>query len=897
MNIFHKVTLETLKKNRVRTLVTIIGIILSAAMICAVTTFASSIRNFMIEDAIYDKGDYYGNTLNVSMDKIKEVKEDHRLSKLVMSQSIGYAKLEGCRNPNNPYLFIMGADKSFFDSMPVHITRGRLPESSSEIIIPEHVRTNGGISFSLGEAITLGIGQRKSYKTILYQNTPLDISDDDTVLEVLDVTETRSYTVVGFYKNPSFEDYYSPGYTAITTMDEDAHGSYIYDIYFKTRNPKDIYGFMEKHELGIDTNWTLLAYSGASRYDGFYSVLYGMGSIFIALIMFGSISLIYNAFAISVSERTKQFGLLVSVGATKKQIRSSVIYEALVLSFIGIPLGILGGIGGIGLTLYLLKDKIISLTGSQIPLTLSVSRISVIIAVIIALITVLVSARIPSKRAVRVNAIDAIRQNGDITPRPNQVKSSKLTYKLFGLEGMIASKYFKCSKKRYKATIISLFMSIVLFISASSFCTYLTESVSGAMDTYDYDIAYYFNGKENKPFQEIYDELSAVEGVQKAAYVDTNSGEFLLSPDCYSQDYLDYIEEEYGTQQYNSLTEKSSIHRESIFFIEDKVYEEFLREQKLDLKKYMDSSRPTALVYSRFTVFDTDVGKYHNVSILKDKTNLELYAFNAKEYEGYSYVQSDTAENGDTVLVYKNKETGQEIQLPPEEYAIKSKVNIGGFTDNLPFCVPTDTYRIMFIYPYSTIKTVMGANYVPWNPNLYFTSSDHNVTYQTMKKVLEEGSADNVENKLVNYATKVDRKRNIVTVIRVFAYGFIVLISLIALANVFNTISTNIALRRREFAMLRSVGMTSKGFNKMMNFECILYGIRSLAGGLPVSIGVTYLIYKVVNSGYETGFHLSWLSIWVAVFSVFAVVFSTMMYVMSKIKKDNPIDALRSENL
>lgn len=154
-----------------------------------------------------------------------------------------------------------------------------------------------------------------------------------------------------------------------------------------------------------------------------------------------------------------------------------------------------------------------------------------------------------------------------------------------------------------------------------------------------------------------------------------------------------------------------------------------------------------------------------------------------------------------------------------------------------------------------------------------------------------------MESNLRDYASRVDDKRNTVTVIRVFAYGFIVLISLIALANVFNTISTNIALRRREFAMLRSVGMTSKGFNKMMNFECILYGIRSLMVGLPVSIGVTYLIYKVVNSGYETGFHLSWLSIGVAIFSVFAVVFSTMMYAMRRIKKDNPIDALRNENL
>lgn len=113
----------------------------------------------------------------------------------------------------------------------------------------------------------------------------------------------------------------------------------------------------------------------------------------------------------------------------------------------------------------------------------------------------------------------------------------------------------------------------------------------------------------------------------------------------------------------------------------------------------------------------------------------------------------------------------------------------------------------------------------------------------------------------------------------------------------FNTISTNISLRRREFAMLKSVGMTKKGFMRMMNFECLLYGSRALLFGLPVSFIVTFLIYLSVNEGYETGFCLPWGAVGIAVLSVFAVVFVTMMYSMRKIKKDNPIDALKNENL
>ena len=152
-------------------------------------------------------------------------------------------------------------------------------------------------------------------------------------------------------------------------------------------------------------------------------------------------------------------------------------------------------------------------------------------------------------------------------------------------------------------------------------------------------------------------------------------------------------------------------------------------------------------------------------------------------------------------------------------------------------------------------------------------------------------------NNFNDYAEAEEENRNIVTLIQVFAYGFIILISLIAAANVFNTISTNISLRRREFAMLKSVGMTSKGFNRMMNFECLLYGSLALLYGLPASAGVTYLIYMAMAAGYDAGFRLPWTAIGIAVLSVFLVVFVTMMYSMSKIKKDNPIDALKNENL
>ena len=178
---------------------------------------------------------------------------------------------------------------------------------------------------------------------------------------------------------------------------------------------------------------------------------------------------------------------------------------------------------------------------------------------------------------------------------------------------------------------------------------------------------------------------------------------------------------------------------------------------------------------------------------------------------------------------------------------------------------------------------------------LYFKADNHRAVYNKMYSILEEKELPT--SRLYDAAENGESMKALMSVVNIFSYGFIILISLIALANVFNTISTNIALRRREFAMLKSMGMTQRGFNKMMNYECLLYGIKGLMYGIPVSFGVTYLIYRSISEGWETKYFVPWYSIVIAVGSVFAVVFATMLYSMRKIKKDNPIDALRNENL
>ena len=898
MNIFNKVTLQSLKKNRTRTIVTIIGIILSAAMICAVTTFASSIYNYALDNAIYVDGDWHGSAEDIDSKTYESIKDDSKIKSYVYAQQLGYSKIEDCKNENKPYLFLLGASDGFNEMMPVHITSGKYPTSSSEIIIPEHLFENGGVELKIGDTLQLALGVRMLDGYEMSQNNPFYVYDENNEAvpsgETLTVKETRSYKIVGFYERPSFENYTAPGYTAITIADKQISEKYSYNVWFKMNETKDVYSFIEDNKLPGKTNSSVLRYSGVSRYTGFNSMILSLSIIVISLIMLGSISLIYNAFSISVAERTKQFGLLSSVGATKKQLRRMVVSEALMVSAIGIPLGILAGVGGIGITLFFVGNKFEALIGYPIPLKLSVSALSIVVAVVIALLTVLISAIVPSKRATKVSAIEAIRQSKDINTKIKKVRTSKLTYKLFGLPGMLANKYYKRSRKKYRATVLSLFMSVVLFVSASAFTGALTESVTDSFGRVEYDISLYGNENnfKNDTADILLKELKSDKGVDKVAYTQYTYLFVSALPEQVSKEFLAYT----ATSESLPASEIKNVGiYTNLIFIDDTAFRELLRLYKLNEDEYFNTNIPKSIVVDGRTIFDSVLGKYTSYNVLKSEDATVSFVVQ-KEFEGYYFDRETVDEQGNPLYVYENpKVSGDKMTLTKEEAFEEKNAEIGKIIYDEQFFLDVNS-RLALIYPISQRDNVISIeNFINKGYNYYITTDTHVETMSAIEETLSDLNLTKIHTH--NVAADEEENRNIVIIIQVFAYGFIILISLIAAANVFNTISTNIALRRREFAMLKSVGMTAKGFNKMMNFECVLYGTRALLFGLPVSVGISYLIHLAVSEGYQKDFTLPWVAIGIAVLSVFLVVFVTMMYSMSKIKKDNPIDALKNENL
>lgn len=913
MNILNKYTLEILRKNKTRTLVTIIGIILSVSMITAVTALVVSMQNYLLRTKIEETGEWYGAVFSTDLKELDKLKKSDEVKRYAYLQEYGYAYLEGCLNEDKPYLYIAGISKDFDSMMPVTVTAGRMPENQSEILIPKHVQSNGGVKYTLGQEVTFQVGKRTSQGYPLGQKNPY-IYEEDGGEELLD-TKSRTYTIVGFYERPSFEEYRAPGYTALTVADNDKGGTY--SCYIKIKNPKNIHSFMKanfKNEE-VDYNTSLLRYLGASDEDRYNQVLFGLAAILIVIIMFASIMLIYNAFSISVSERTKQFGLLSSIGASKRQLTKSVLFEAAVLSTVGIPIGVLSGNLGIGITLKLTRNLFIQsfLYKSDQVLKLQVSIPSLVIAALVGFITVLISAYIPARRAMRLSAVEAIRQTQDIKMKPGKLKTRKITYKLFGFEGMLASKNFKRNRRKYRATVVSLFVSVVLFITAGSFCSYMNKAMNLVADEKDYDLVYNYADSQNKTaggedrtreqknidMEKLYTRLKETAGVEDSSYIMTDYHNVCLQTKELNQDFIDYYHQYYGGEGQPGDDGKLLASNISLAtaFVEDAVYEAYLKEKGYNPSQFMNSENPSGIAMDFVRFYHSDKGYLTYRLFNQQHVTVEL--LDQQPLEGYEEAGFSVEENGKLESLYYKKSTGEVITRSFDDSAEKRTLMIdrviGKEQTIFGMSSIQDGISLIVMYPYSMIDTVMGDGYEKQSVRFFFKTDNHKNVYQKMTRILEEQGYDTTS--LYDNAEDAESDRALYLIMKIFSYGFVILLSLIAAANVFNTISTNIHLRRMEFAMLKSMGMSSKGFHKMMNYECLLYGVKGILYGIPVSVMLTYLIYRTMLNGVNIKFYMPMPSVMTAVISVFIVVFATMLYSMNKIKSNNVIDSLKNENL
>ena len=891
MKILTRLTWANMKQNRTRTIVTVIGVILSAAMFAAVTTLLSSAFAWGTEIMIAQNGNYHLSISGAGSGFVDDITSDERVQSLVLAKELGYAAAS-TDNAGKPYFYVLQGNEAFMQNMSVHLTDGRLPQTANEILLPEHYFSFGGERVPIGSTLSLNIGSRQSGGEPLGQSNMYADGEEEIVN-----SQARTFTVVGYYERPGFEPYTAPGYTAIVgggSLSADG----IYDIYFLLNNPsKDLDAMIESLNEGTysySVNWDLLAFSGVSGFDNMRSMLIGMGIVFILIIFVGSVSLIYSVFSISVGERTRQFGLLSSVGATAKQIRRSVFTEAALVCLMGVPFGCVCGVGGIAVTLYFLGDAISNFAASEIPMTLSVHPLSIVAAIVITVGTVLVSAMIPARRAAKLSAMEAIRQSKDIkTPKKRKNREySPLFYKIFGVPAALARKYFSRSRKKYRNTIIALALSVLLFVSAGSFIDALVGTANYALELSDYDIWVTLNEVENIPALE--NAMQQLDGVTDFAFSQEGYAAVPANSAPMTEEYAAHVKtySADGTPAVDSIT---------ILYINDSAFNAMLP-RGTDSAPFYDKDADVYLLcnHTAFTmdVFDEETQEYKRVTDSFDfydssLTNLPVFA-DIEDIEGY-YSYELTEQNGTYYRVYVPEDYSGETDANGEPVgAIKREVlptsyTIGAVTDQMPMGY-SGTAQPVLLRPISAADPASLSSL-----RLFLTSDDAIALEPELEDTLQ--SLGIGYSNLLNLVSEEETVHALLTVVQTFSYGFIILISLLSAANVFNTISTNIALRRRDYAMLGSIGMDRKGLIRMMNYECLIYGLHALLVGLPLSVLASIGIRYIVSDMVESVFDLPWIYFAIAALSVFVVVFSSMLYSYAKLKKDSPVETLKNENI
>ena len=909
MNIFHRFTLASLKKNRVRTLVTVIGIMLSMALLTAVIEGANSGMQYLVRAETGRVGAFHGYWREVEADKVSELARAEDVNKTAAFYRVGHAQVCDGEVKLTRYLQIESMGAGLTDLVAVHLTAGRMPENEREIILPDRYVEQVARA-RVGDTLTLSVGQRT------LNGEPIAAHKEYEKNEELTDCRELTYTVVGIFEklDTVIDNGYSPSYIALTAGETAGPAT----VFFTLKHPARFYSVMKDNlNAGIGYDWAahsaLLAYSGSFRNGVLTQLMYGLVTVLVVLIAFGSISLIYNSFSISVSERTRQFGILKSVGATKKQIRGAVLYEALVLCGIAIPLGAGVGCAGIGITLYCLRDSfhLILSDTSEVKMKLVVSWVGLGMAALLCLAIALISAWIPARRALSVSPIQAIRQSTDIKISRREVKTSRLTQKLFGFEGMMASKNFKRNRKRYRSTVVSLFLSVTLFISAAAFCNYLKASVSSITSRDSgADIVYYTHDLRETP-DALLEKLCRANGVERGAYLATRYESLRLPEGTLTKSYLEIFSDIMGS-------DTDGLYDMNLCAVSDAEFLRFTKAAGIDGERYLTSEEPMGLLYNHGSRYVRDASdasgsraKWTTYTLFAPSATVGTYESRRirSEIDGYSFIAQD--KDGDGRYLYLSKEdkavyraTGDDAEREAFLNAHAKRISeaeavqvlsfrLGGTVEAVPLGMSED--KPFLIYPYSRIAEVTKIDPSEDGIAFCFEAPAHAAAYADMKRILSD--AGQSTSRLFDNAQTLESMRSTVTVVNVFSYGFIILISLIAVANVFNTISTNIALRRREFAMMKSVGLTTRGMHKMLNYECLIYGFKGLALGLPVSFLSTLAIWLVVGQAVEQPFMIPWAAVAIAVGSVFAVVFATMLYAGGKLRRDNPIDALKNENL
>lgn len=1018
-HVVRSLTFRTLGKNRLRTAVTIAGIALATALLAAVLTTVHSMSGFLLEQEIAQKGAWQAEVSGVSESQIDAARTAEGIRSVSVVREIGSAALPaGDEARFGHYLTVKAIDADHDSVLPSSIAEGRLPEASDEIALHGIYRDSEAFSekpLEIGSTITIGLGQRQVYaaddpEQAAIEGVPyLDASigyvgadgggaeqiaayTQEKAAERLVGVQKRTYTVVGFMDRTTDETYASDGAVGLTYADDSAalavpglEGGVHVFVATSGLSTEDALVSCVERAFGVDSlslHASLLRYQGIVSDRSIWDTVYLLAAVLALVIAAASASLIYNSFAISVAERTRQFGLLSSVGASRRQLRRMVLLEACALAAVGIPLGIALGMAGAYAVLGSLAPAFTHMLGGMgdgAAFHVSFSAPSLAVAAALAFATVLVSAWLPSLRAARVSAVDAVRNTpniaapgkqgrhaagkgvaataasagpgagpgagagANVTPSPKATRESaarawsprgfSLSFRLFGAAGLLAKRNAKRQRGKGRAAALSLCMSVVLLVTAGSFSMYLgtgLRAVDAERPSHDI-LAYAF------PEEATAGTAGRLHEALAAAAPEAQSAGFglvdsmvpaTLSANMGSRALVDFAKAGEDDQFTGGLAaaenDDGAIDTEvTLAYVDDDAFTAFAKENGLDAQSYLEAARAAARGEGEpwgigvRTIARGGGETYEicepfantgTISVWEYPQTSEGQMFSVERVLsdgslGKELITSEGADGDTSAQAGGSTHAGeQSTQEKPRRSVAEQtgSVEVKGFADEAPDCVTAADSIPCVVLPLSALAadTVLGQ------ASFYaaFDADDHIDVTAKMSEALAAalGASDisGTNGSVSDFAASFDSSALMVAALETLALCFSLILLLIAVANVFNTVANDLALRRREFAVLRSVGMGNKAFFQMMAWETMGRALRGLAAGLVLATLASYGIYRALELSITgMAFTLPWGYVVGAIAITVAAMLASTAFGLARAKSGNIVEALRRDGM
>lgn len=859
MNLYTSLTLRYLKQNKRRTLVTIIGIILATALICGIGNICTSFMDYQMRDQIKTSGSFYATFTDIDKEKASVITKSSGVSEYGYKKDLGSIILD---KKDSTSLDINVFDKNTINSFQITLKKGSYPKNESELIVTQDLLNKW--NKKIGDKITLNLGE------LIY--------DDMGMISKLKNSQKTTFKIVGTLdKAPYNSKLFAIAGFDINTVDKNEN----FDVSICTKNPKDIYktaisigeniGLVQKDDpqdesynyddqtymyyKDIDFNEGLLRLFGASAYDNINITLLLIVGLVASLVIIATIATIYNSFSIAISERKKQFGILNSIGATKSQIMKLVFLEGFLVSIVGIPIGLLSGTIAIDIVFKVIKTFFKTSMFGELGLRVVFSPIVLIISTLVILLTIFISAIIPAINAAKISPLEAIKNSSNL--KVGKIKSSKLIKKIFKTEGELAYKNLRRNKGKFRITLFSLVISIVIFISFNGFVDMFIEANQINYGSITNDLTLYENNLLTKEeVQKTIDELKKINGLKDVAIDKGYNLNVHVDEKNINKDLRESLKQSRYVDMDNS----------NYNFINSRLY----------IPGYFSISN----IKLSEGKFDRKTAKAENGVILVRYSYQESLAKKGKVVLS-NYKVGDTLNCTITSYDSDGKESAKEVKL--KILAITDEI----LTGNNQY--PETSFGVV---AYDDLIPSLGITDDKSSSIYYVATNREKSTRDEVKKVAEENNLSVIDS--IDEAQKLEQTMN---VMKIFVYGFIVVISLVSVTNIINTISTNINLRKREFAVIKSIGVTPQGFKKMIYMESILYGILSLLYGIPIGICMNVIMNRILEGMITVQTLIPYKSILICVVAIFIITFIASYIPLKKISKENIIDNIRQESI